>query len=120
MSIYTLYRSYILYVYKPICMYVNIYDCMKYIHIKSKIIWDVKRCSPVEVHRRFGGTHCFHLNVGSVSQANNKHTSSKQSEKQVGYLVEVFGEPSSGIGQTWFRYSPSFIQAQAKHCLDTG
>jgi hypothetical protein len=29
--------------------------------MKSVIVWDIKRCSPISVNRRFGGTYRLHL-----------------------------------------------------------
>jgi hypothetical protein len=36
--------------------------------MKSAIFWDLTPCSSVEVDWHFGGTHCFHLEGGRVSQ----------------------------------------------------
>jgi hypothetical protein len=34
----------------------------------SIIFWDVMKCSPVEIHDRFGGTYCLPLQNRRVSQ----------------------------------------------------
>jgi hypothetical protein len=36
------------------------------------IFWDVTPCSLVEVHGRFGGTYCLHIQGRSVSQGSNQ------------------------------------------------
>lgn len=40
--------------------------------MNSTIRWDVKSCSLVEVNLYFGGTKCYHLEGGRVSQAQSK------------------------------------------------
>jgi hypothetical protein len=40
--------------------------------IKSTICWDVAPCSPVEFHRRFGGTCSLSLKILRVSHASNQ------------------------------------------------
>jgi hypothetical protein len=37
--------------------------------MKSTIFCDLTPCSPVKVHRRFGGTYCLHLHSRRVSTA---------------------------------------------------
>lgn len=36
------------------------------------IFWEVTPCSPIEIHRLFGGTYCLHLLDWEVSQARNR------------------------------------------------
>lgn len=36
---------------------------------KSTISWDVKPCSPVEIHQRFGGTYYLHIKGWKSNQA---------------------------------------------------
>jgi hypothetical protein len=36
---------------------------------KNIVFWDITPCSPVEVHKHFGGPYCFHLQGQRVSQA---------------------------------------------------
>jgi hypothetical protein len=33
--------------------------------MKSYSFWNVRQCSSVDIHRRFGGTHCLHLQYRS-------------------------------------------------------
>jgi hypothetical protein len=41
--------------------------------IKITVVWDLTRCSPVNVHRRFGWTYCLHLQDRRVIQTCNHH-----------------------------------------------
>jgi hypothetical protein len=43
---------------------------------RPTIFWDVTPCSPVEVHRRFGGT--YYLQGRRVRQANNQQEASNK------------------------------------------
>jgi hypothetical protein len=38
-------------------------------NLKRTLFWDVTRCSPAEVRRRFGGIYCLHLQGRGVSRA---------------------------------------------------
>jgi hypothetical protein len=40
---------------------------------KYTVIWDVTPSSAVEAHRRFGGTHCLHLQGRRVCQVRNQY-----------------------------------------------
>jgi hypothetical protein len=40
------------------------------------MLWDIKPCSPLEFHRRFGGTYILHFQVEEVKQ----ETSVKQTD----------------------------------------
>jgi hypothetical protein len=46
-------------------------EVLTQVSMKSAASWDIS-CSPVEVHRRFGGTYCFHLQGRSVSRARKR------------------------------------------------
>jgi hypothetical protein len=46
---------------------------------KSTIFWDITRCRPSKVNRRFGGTHRLHLQ-GRISRARNQRESRWQAE----------------------------------------
>jgi hypothetical protein len=35
----------------------------------SSVFWDVTPCSPVQVHRCFGGSYCLHFHSRLVTQA---------------------------------------------------
>jgi hypothetical protein len=43
-----------------------------YLFFNIIISWDATPCSPVEVHRRFGGTYCPHPQGAKVNQARSK------------------------------------------------
>lgn len=48
--------------------------------LDPSFLWDVTPCKPVEVHRRMGGTHCFHLQVRTVSQNSNRPEAMRSSQ----------------------------------------
>jgi hypothetical protein len=67
--------------------------------MKNAIIWDVMLCSTAEVHRRLGGTYCFHLQGRRVSQARYQQEAGGRllhdANSDIG--LEVNGEKSIGI-----------------------
>jgi hypothetical protein len=46
-------------------------EVLSVVTVKSIIFWYVTPCSPVEVHRRFGGPYYVHLQNRRVNQARN-------------------------------------------------
>jgi hypothetical protein len=40
--------------------------------LKGTALWKATSCSPIELHRRFGGTYCLHLQGRGVSVASQK------------------------------------------------
>lgn len=43
--------------------------------MNSVVFWYVTTCNPVEIHQRFGVTHCLRFQSRRVGQANKKHIS---------------------------------------------
>jgi hypothetical protein len=46
-----------------VCVLKTAVGILTKIAMKNVILWDMVRCSPVEVRRRFGGTYCLHRQV---------------------------------------------------------
>jgi hypothetical protein len=48
---------------------------LKAVVMESSILWDIKPCSPLKVHRRFGGMCHLHFHGHRISQARNQRES---------------------------------------------
>jgi hypothetical protein len=48
------------------------FEVLSAVTMKRTIFWDVTLCSPVDVHQRFGGTYCLHLQGQKVSTARSR------------------------------------------------
>jgi hypothetical protein len=72
----------------------------KDLRMKSSVFWDVKGCSPVEIHQRFGGTYCLHLQCRRISQTRNQQRS--------GVTMEAVRSSQTSVDfyQTTRRYTP--------------
>jgi hypothetical protein len=57
------------------------FEVPKAMTMKSTAFCNIMPCSPLEVHRRFGGTYCLHIQGQRVSQAR------KQQEARSALLV---------------------------------
>jgi hypothetical protein len=90
--------------------------------LKSTIIWHVKPYNPIEVNRRFGGTHCRHLQGRRVSRTSCARTSanfSKATRREMMYTPKVQRECSSEtlviIYQTTLNNITVILKMEAVH-----
>jgi hypothetical protein len=75
------------------------FEVLTAVVMKSIIFWDITRCSPLEVSRRFGGTCRLHLQGRRISQARNQREAGGKQIK----MVETWSSKTSADFQrtTW-------------------
>jgi hypothetical protein len=78
---------------KPLNSYIVGFQVFTAVVMKSIIFWDITRCSPLSLNRRFGGTYRLHL-----QRRRNKFIKNQQASKQVAsrFCWTYFFDPEDG------------------------
>jgi hypothetical protein len=78
--------------------------------MKSSVFWDITQCSPLKVHRRFGGTCHLHLQGQIISQARYQVVACFHA----GFLHGLFFDPEDG-GDMFLRMSVDFKRTTRRY-----
>jgi hypothetical protein len=61
--------------------------------VKNTIVWRVTPCSRVEVHRRVGRPHCYHLHCRRLSQASNRKETAESTVRSLLHARLAYPSP---------------------------
>jgi hypothetical protein len=72
------------------------FEVLTAVVMKSTIFWDITPCSPLSIHRRFGGTYRFHLQGRKNKFSNKPAWKQVASSFHAGLLLNLFFDPEDG------------------------